>query len=266
MEALALFGSLSDTALLLGLSVTRVAVCFLLVPLFTAEVVPALVRNALFVAVALLGLVLQPSAAPVHMSASQWAALLAKEAFIGGAIGLLFAGVLWAFEIAGQLIDTKIGATQAQIADPLSGHQTTLNGAFFGRLAAWVFMSHGGFMLLVGALVESFNRWPVRQPLAGLALGGVRVFEGELGRIMLLALLVAAPALLLLYVIEGVLGLMNRFAQQLNVFSLAMSLKAVAATLIILAQLATLIQLLQDDLMARAGVVLEVVGRLVAGS
>ena len=265
MEALALFGSLSDTALLLGLSVTRVAVCFLLVPLFTAEVVPALVRNAMFVALALLALMLQPSAAPVQMTAYQWAGLLAKEAFIGGAIGLLFAGVLWAFEIAGQLIDTKIGATQAQVADPLSGHQTTLNGAFFGRLAAWVFMSAGGFMLLVGVLVESFSRWPVRQPLLGLVAGGVRVFEGELGRIMLLALLVAAPALLLLYVIEGVLGLMNRFAQQLNVFSLAMSLKAVAATLIILAQLTTLIQLLQDDLMARAGVVLEIVRRLVAG-
>jgi type III secretion protein T len=223
------------------------------------------VRNALFVAVALLGLVLQPAAAPLHMNAWQWATLFFKEAFLGGAIGLLFAGVLWAFEAAGQLIDNKIGATQAQVMDPLSGHQTTLNGALFGRLAGWVFMSAGGFMLLVGTLVESFSRWPVRQPLAGLAEGGARVFEGELGRIMLLALLVAAPALLLLYVIEGVLGLMNRFAQQLNVFSLAMSLKSVAATLIVLAQLATLIQLLQDDLMARGGMVLELVRRLLAG-
>jgi type III secretion protein T len=265
MEALALFGTASDTALLLGLSVTRVAVCFLLVPLFTADIVPSMVRNALFVAVALLGLVLQPAAAPLHVNAWQWATLFFKEAFLGGAIGLLFAGVLWAFEAAGQLIDNKIGATQAQVMDPMSGHQTTLNGALFGRLAGWVFMSTGGFMLLVGALLESFGRWPVCQPLAGLAEGGARVFEGELGRIMLLALLVAAPALLLLYVIEGVLGLMNRFAQQLNVFSLAMSLKSVAATLIVLAQLATLIQLLQDDLMTRGSMVLELVRRLLAG-
>jgi type III secretion protein T len=58
---------------------------------------------------------------------------------------------------------------------------------------------------------------------------------------------------------------MNRFAQQLNVFSLAMSLKSVAATLIVLAQLATLIQLLQDDLMTRGSMVLELVRRLLAG-
>jgi type III secretion protein T len=265
MESLALFGSLSDTALLLGLSGTRVAVALLLVPLFTADVVPAMVRNSLFMAVALLGLVLQPSAGPLHMGAWQWASMLFKEAFIGAAIGLLFAGVLWAFEAAGQLIDSKIGATQAQVQDPLSGHQTTLNGALFSRLASWVFMCSGGFMLLVGALIQSYGIWPVRQPLGALAESGMRVFEGELGRIMLLALLVAAPALLLLYMVEGVLGLMNRFAQQLNVFSLSMSLKMGLATFIILLQLGTLIQLLQDDLMARGGVVLEMVKRLVGG-
>ena len=47
MEPLSLFGPLGDTALLLGLSATRVAVAFLLIPLFTAELIPALVRNAL---------------------------------------------------------------------------------------------------------------------------------------------------------------------------------------------------------------------------
>ena len=54
---------------------------------------------------------------------------------------------------------------------------------------------------------------------------------------MALTLLVAAPALVLLYVIEGVLGLINRFAQQLNVFSLSQSLKSVAAIWIVWVQL-----------------------------
>src|SRR5439155_5525504 len=135
MEALAIFGPLSDTALLLGLSTTRVAVAFLLVPLFTAELIPPLVRNAIFLSIALLSLALQPSAGPLVLGGWQWATMFAKEAFIGGAIGLLFAGVMWAFEAAGQLIDNKVGSTQAQVMDPLSGHQTSLNGALFGRLA-----------------------------------------------------------------------------------------------------------------------------------
>ncbi len=62
---------------------------------------------------------------------------------------------------------------------------------------------------------------------------------------MLLTLSVAAPEIVLMYLMECVLRLVNRYAQQLNVFSLAMSLKAVAATWIIWIEMVTLIQLMQ---------------------
>jgi type III secretion protein T len=266
MEGLSLLGgSLSDTALLLGLSTTRVAVAFLLVPLFTPDLIPPLVRNAIFLSISILSLALQPAPTPLLLTGWQWTAMFGKEAFIGGTVGLLFAGVMWAFEAAGQLIDNKVGSTQAQVMDPMSGHQTSLNGALFGRLASWVFMSMGGFMVMIGTLIETFALWPVRAPLAGLMSGGAQVFESELGRIMLLSLLIAAPALVLLYVVDGTLGLINRFAQQLNVFSLSMSLKAVAATWIVWIQLTTVVQLLQDDLLARQGVVLRALRGLILG-
>jgi type III secretion protein T len=265
METLALVGSLSDIALLLGLSATRVAVAFLLVPIFTNELIPAMVRNAMFIAIALLSLMLQPAPAPLVLSTWQWLTLFAKEAFIGGAIGFMIAGVLWAFEAAGALIDTKAGTTQAQVQDPMSGQTTTLTGALLGRLASMVFMAGGGFMVMIGALLESYALWPVRAPFPSLVQGGMRLFETEFGRIMGLTLLIAAPALVLLYVIEGVLGLINRFAQQLNVFSLSASLKAVAAIWIVWVQLVTLVQLLQDDLLARGGVVLRSLRALLGG-
>jgi type III secretion protein T len=265
VEGLVITGALGDSALLLGLSATRVAVAFLLVPLFTSELIPALVRNAMFIAIALLTLAMQPPAQPLVLTSWQWITMFAKEAFIGGAIGFLFSGAMWAFEAAGQLIDNKVGTTQAQVMDPLSGHQTSLNGAFFARLASWVFMAGGGFMLMVGALLESYALWPVRSSSLSLVEGGARLFESEFGRIMVLTLLIAAPALVLLYVVEGVLGLVNRFAQQLNVFSLAMSLKAIAATWIVWIQIATLVRLLQDDLLSRGGVVIESLRRVLGG-
>jgi type III secretion protein T len=254
VEALGIVGPLKDTALLLAMASMRVAVAFLLVPLFTQELVPAMVRNAMFLAIALLSLAMQPSAGPMDFTSVQWISMFAKEALIGGVIGFLYAGVMWAFEAAGQVIDTKAGTTQAQVHDPLSGQQTSLNGAFLGRLASYVFMAGGGFMLLVGTLLESYALWPVRSLMPDLVLGGARLFESEFGRIMLLTLLVAAPALVMLYLVEGVLGLINRFAQQLNVFSLSQSLKTVTATWIILVQVTTLVQLLQDDLLSRGGV------------
>lgn len=251
-----LFGSLGDTALVLGLATTRVAVAFLLVPLFTAELIPALVRNALFVSIALLSLLMQPAPQPLVLSSWQWVTMFAKEAFIGGAIGFFFAGIMWAFEAAGQVIDNKVGATQAQILDPLSGHQTSLNGAFFARLASFVFMAGGGFMLMIGALAQSYAIWPVRAGLLPLAATGRTLFESEFGRIMALIVLISAPALVVLYVVDGILGLVNRFAQQLNVFSLSMSLKAIAATWIVLVQVVLLVQLLQEDILDRGGAIL----------
>ena len=237
MDGLSIVLPLRELVLLLGLSTARVAAAFLLVPLFTADLIPATVRNAMFLAIALMTLLMQPAAGPLPAGFAL-VSLYAKEAFIGGVLGLLFAGVMWAFEIAGQLIDTKVGMSQAQVADPHSGHQTTLTGALFARLASWVFMASGGFMVMMAALFESYSIWPVLSPMPTLAV------------------LVSAPALVLLYAVDVVLGLVNRFAQQLNVFSLSMSLKAVAAAWIVLIQLASLVQLLQDDLLSRGGIVL----------
>ena len=256
MESLALFGSLGEVALLLGLSTVRVATAFLLVPLFTADLIPATVRNAIFIALALLSLALQPAPMPLALSSWQWITMYGKEAFIGATVGVVYAGVMWAFEAAGQVIDTKVGTSQAQVLDPLSGHQTSLTGAFFARLASWVFMASGGFMLMIATLLETYAIWPVRSPMPPLAAVGVQFFESQFGRIMLLTLVVAAPSLVLMYVIDGVLGLVNRFAQQLNVQSLSMSLKAVAAVWIIWIQLASLVQLLQEDLLGRGAVAL----------
>ena len=253
MESLAIFGPLRDSALLLGLSMTRIAVAFLLVPLFTAELIPPMVRNAMFLGIAVLTLALQPSPGPFVPDTWTLLTLFGKEAFIGCAIGFFFAGVMWAFEAAGQLIDTKVGTSMAQVSDPLSGQQVTLNAALFGRLASWVFMSGGGFMLMIGTILHSYALWPVRAPSPMLAAGGARLFESEFGRIMLLTLLIAAPALVLLHVVEGVLGLINRFAQQLNVFSLSQSIKAVAAAWIVWIQITVMVGFLQEDLLARGG-------------
>jgi type III secretion protein T len=253
-------GRPADAALLLGLSTMRVAVAFLIIPLFTQDLIPALIRNALFLALALLGLLVQ-DVRPMQLGGLQWALLLGREAMLGAALGFLFAGMLWSFEMAGQFIDMKTGASQAQVLDPLSGHQTSLTGAFLARLASWVFMASGGFMLFAALLLDSFALWPLHGDWR-LLPGGTAAFEAELGRMLRLALLIAAPSLVLLYLVDGVLGLVNRYAQQLNVFSLSMSIKSVVGHLVLLLQLGSLVVLLNDELLKRPSVVRELLGRL----
>ena len=139
-------------------------------------------------------------------------------------------------------------------AEEVSGHQTSLTGAFLARLASWVFMASGGFMLFAALLLDSFALWPLHGGWALHPEASV-VFEAEFGRMLRLALLVAAPSLVLLYLVDGVLGLINRYAQQLNVFSLSMSIKAVVGHLVLLLQLGSLVALMNEELLGRAPVV-----------
>jgi type III secretion protein T len=232
MEALRFVDSLADGALLVALASTRFAVAFLLLPIFASETVPALVRNALFVGLGLITLAVQPAVPVQGWTAGHWLLLFGRESLLGLGLGVLLGAVLWAFEAAGQIVDAKVGATLAQVADPLSGHQTSLSGALLSRLAMFLFMAGGGFLALVAVIVQSFALWPLAQTGLQFRAADVQVFEGAFASLMVLAFLFAAPALVLLYGLDLALGLVNRFAPQLNLISVSMSLKSVAATLI----------------------------------
>lgn len=250
--------SLFDNAILVAVSTTRVATTFLLMPLLSPQTVPAMVRNSIFLVFGLAVLTMQPQVTQMTLPTVQWILLFGKEALVGVVIGFFFATMLWAFEAAGQIIDTKVGATMAQVVDPLSGHQTSLNGEFLGRLANFVFMFSGGLLLLVGTILDSFVIWPIGSLTPVLTMSSLSLFEGEFTRLMTLAVLFASPVLVVLFVTDGALGLVNRYAPQLNVFSLSLSIKAWLATLIILIMMTGLVQTLLNEIMGRHDTVLEV--------
>lgn len=241
----------ADQLLLLGIATVRIATAFLMMPLFSTETIPALVRNSILIALGLVSLALQPQLDVGELAVVAWLQIFAKELFVGLIIGFFFGTVLWALEAAGQIIDAKVGATMAQVVDPLSGHQTSLNGSFLGRLANMVFIFSGGLMLLVGVLIESYAIWPISADWPRLDPRGLILFEAEFGRLMVLATLFAAPVLAVLFVIDLGLGLMNRFAQQLNVFSLSLSIKAFVATLLVLILLTGFIEAVARDVLSR---------------
>jgi type III secretion protein T len=248
---------LFDNAILLAVSTTRVAAAFLLMPILSPETVPALVRNSIFLIFGLIVLTLQPQIAQMELPVVQWILLFGKEALVGVVIGFFFGTMLWAFEAAGQIIDTKVGATMAQVVDPLSGHQTSLNGEFLARLANFVFMFSGGLLLLVGVILDSFVIWPIGSLTPTLNMQSLALFEGEFARLMTLAVLFAAPAMVILFTVDAGLGLINRFSPQLNVFALSLSIKAWLATLILLAMLTGLIQLLLNEIGERPTFILQ---------
>lgn len=244
----AAFGNLGDMALLAALASTRFAVAFLLLPVLAQETVPATVRGALFLGFGVITLAVQPLLDVNGLTAQQWLLLFAKEAFLGLAMGAMLAAVLWAFHAAGEIVDGASGMSMAQIVDPLSGRQTSLTGAFLGRLAVFMFMFSGGMLLWVGALMESFALWPLGQMNLLPKREGVVVFEGVFSHFASLMFVLAAPALVMLYTIDLSLGLMNRYAPQLNLLPISSSLKGLAAVLAWVVMLSTVVHTLTEQI------------------
>jgi len=248
--------------LLVGLAGARFGFAMALIPLFSPDIVPSLVRNSLIVTFGGVAFVMQPPFAATDLTAIDWAQLLLKEAVIGLFIGLFFGAVLWAMEAAGEIIDAKTGATIGQIIDPGSGASTSLNGAFLARLAHVTFATAGGFMLLIGTIMESFAIWPMARAWPHFDTGSLSIITGEFGRMMALAFLFAAPVITLLYVIDASLGLLNRFAQQLNVFALSLSIKSWATGAFLILLVPLLVHSVIADVVERPGMIEAILGAM----
>ena len=255
MESAELFRWLGDNIIVLSLSATRVSIAFLLLPLFTKGTLPAIVRNSMFLSLALLSIMLQPSGQEIQFSTAIWIALYAKEALIGAVIGVIFGLFLWAFEAAGVVVDMQIGASSALSLDPLAGNEVTLIGALLSRWAGFAFLASGGLLLMTGVLLESFVVWPLITPVDGVKEASIAVFEAELSRFFALTIRIAGPFMAVLFVIDVSMGLINRFAQQFNVFILSMSIKSITTIFLLIVLLPFLLDVLVNEMQIQAAVV-----------
>lgn len=248
------FDAAREVMLALGLTLPRIAGAFLMLPLMTAQTVPALVRNSFMVSIALVAIPIAMAGVPVDsLNALQWAPVVLKELFLGISLGFCFGIVFWAIGAAGNAIDTQVGLGMAAVFDPVQGHQTSVHGDFLSRAATWLFMASGAFLVFLDLLLSSYALWPVTEWWPTLRPQGMELFVGHFRYMMTAVLVLAAPAMVLMLIIDLSFGLVNRYAPQLNVFALTLPIKAWVATAVILLLLGVYVEILLDRLGANRG-------------
>ena len=150
--------------------------------------------------------------------------------------------IFYAVGAMGFLIDNQRGSTMASSVDPMTGAQTSPTGIFMMQvLGVYFFVSGAAFVVLLG-VYESYRVFPVGAFLPDLSADGATYFLSILDRIFALALLMAAPAMIAMFLSEFGLGLVSRFAPQLNVFFLAMPVKSAVGLLLLALYIAFLPQ------------------------
>lgn len=208
---------------------TRIAAFLLVAPPFAHRAIPGTVKAMLATA---LGLIAVPRATAgggprlgtaIASGTGMFLADVVLQAAIGAALGFVVAVVFAAVQSAGNLIDLFGGFQMAQAFDPMS----MTDGAQFSRLyqltATVLLFTSGGYQLVVGGLMRTFDALPLGVPL-NLAAMAQTVTDG-LGGMFIAALQIAGPLIAVLFLADIGLGLLTRVAPALNAFALGFPLK-----------------------------------------
>lgn len=225
-------GSTVDFQALTGMAIeqfvlvlVRVSGITIAAPIFGTRYVPAPVKAALSL---VLALVLFPVVPPAVVDAANtWAYALTAgaELAVGLVIGYAAMLVFMAIQLAGQLIDMELGFGITNVIDPQYGVQIPLAGNYLYLLAMLIFLLTNGHHFLLAVLVRSFETIPAGKiVLVGETTQAlVRLF----GQMFLAGVKISAPILGTLFLTSVALGILARTVPQMNVFVVGLPVKLV---------------------------------------
>ena len=152
------------------------------------------------------------------------ALLLGAEATVGVFLGLVVRVLLAALDFAGQLIALQIGIGSATAFNPAMGVQSTLISTTLGLLAIVLVFATDLHHVLLQGLVESYGVLPPGlETFDATALG--QAFTMTLSRSFSVALMVAAPFVVLGTIFNVGLGLLSRLQPSLQIFFVGLPLQ-----------------------------------------
>jgi len=208
----------------------RLLAMFSLAPVFGESSLPKRVKIALAALTAILiaPLVSSDAAGAPALSPASWPALWlsAQQLLIGLSLGLVMRMAFTAVHMAGELVGLQMGLSFASFFDPATSGNTAVLARLMNMLALLIFLSLDGHLLLLQGLVASFEVLPitladpaVAHAAPGFAVNGWAILFVWSAQILASGLLLALPLVMTLLCISLALGILNRTAQQLSVFS-----------------------------------------------
>jgi flagellar biosynthetic protein FliR len=213
-------------------------------PMLGGRTVPVQIKIALVV---ILGIALAPliRLPPLSQDSIEMTAGLASELLIGLVIGLAVRLLFAAFEVAGDLLGIQIGFGAVQLLDPMTSQQSSLVSEYFRIIAMLVFLSLNAHMIVVAAIVSSYDAIPPFGARLSPALGEEVLQLSQ--HMFLVALQLAAPVIVTLILINLLLAMLGRAVAQINVFVLSFPITIVGGLLVLGLALPYTVSLLERE-------------------
>jgi type III secretion protein T len=233
-------GDYRQSLMILAIVMTRITTIMILTPFLSTTIITGAGRNAVILS---LSLILFPLLIPAHLDVEignfELMGLLVKEGILGTFIGFLSSLAFYITQSAGFFIDNQRGATLASVFNPLFGEQTSPLGSAINVIVTALFYVIGGFLAFLSIIYASYITWPIfsfypqfdgRFPLFFLAVSD---------HFMRSTVLLSAPIVFVMFLSDFCLGMINRFAPQLQVFFLSLPIKSAVSMLILIFYMST---------------------------
>lgn len=188
-------------------------------PLYDQKAIPRQVRVGL---AAVMAFVVMPTLPPPpSLDDASAVGIIAQQVVIGLAIGFSIKVVFTAFQMAGDIIGLQMGLGFAQFVDPDKGGATPILGTFLTLLASLIFLTMDGHLMLIDAIVASFDVVPIGARSSGVNFENIFSAGGIL---FMLALQISLPVVSALLIANIILGLLAKASPQMNLMSIGFSI------------------------------------------
>ncbi|MBN4668159.1 flagellar biosynthetic protein FliR [Pandoraea nosoerga] len=159
-------------------------------------------------------------------------ALAAQQALIGAGLGLAFFVVRALLTLVGYLCASQMGLAMAAMNDPMNGEATEPVSLLMMCLGMLLFFIADGHLIALAVVARSFDVWPIGVGLPPDALGALL---RSLGWTLAAAMTLALPVVLTTFIVQFGLGLLNRAAPALNLFSLGFAVTTLVGLVVLAA-------------------------------
>ncbi len=206
------------------LTLLRVSIVMFMLPVFNTNNIPPLVKAAVTL-VFTLGvwphLALPGTLMPEHPF--DMVLIVLGEAFIGLVLGMAVNFLFMGIQSGGELLGFQMGFTMINFADPLTGNNTGIAAFFLWMVSILTFLALDGHLYMIKGFAASFAILPP----GSLYVGENLLWEvlNLSSHIFVLALKIAAPVMVALFMVEVALGLVSRTSPQIHIMEFGFPVK-----------------------------------------
>ncbi|SHG27548.1 flagellar biosynthetic protein FliR [Jatrophihabitans endophyticus] len=234
--------------LALVLASTRIIAWALVAPPLATGGLPRTVKAMVSVALAVAVLPVVRHHLPAQEAAPIVSALVIQIA-LGAGLGFLTRLVFTAVEAAGGLLDVFGGFSLSAAYDPLSTTMNSVFGRFYALLCTTLIFATNVHLVIFRGFLQTFTTVPLD---SGFSMDEMaKHITGGVTDLFVSALQIAGPLIVVLFIADVALGVLNRIAPQLNAFSMSFPVK-IGLTLLLVGLTFTLLPQTVTELATRS--------------